>query len=182
MDDGSLEKRILDLEEQLRDLTARRDIYQAICDYMHGQDRLLPQVQRGAFHDDAFVDCGPFAGEPDGYVNYAQTALAACAGSQHLIGQANIRIEGDIAFGEVYHIAWHRIEENGEPKDLFVGARYIDRYEKRAGRWKIAKRRETMDWSRTDPPSDSFLRLPFMHLSVRGPVDFSFSDATPRKP
>jgi len=44
---------------------------------MHGQDRLLPTIQRRAFHDDAFVDCRPFAGDPDGYVNYAQTARCA---------------------------------------------------------------------------------------------------------
>jgi len=36
----------LDIESVVRDLAARRDIYDAICSYMRGQDRLLPEVQR----------------------------------------------------------------------------------------------------------------------------------------
>jgi len=181
-EDTSLEIRVSALERKLADATAWHDIYNLICDYAQGQDRLLPEVQRRAFHDEAFADCGPFAGGPDGYVDYAQRNLTACGGSQHLMGQVNIRIEGDVAFGEVYHIAWHRIEENGQGRDLFVGGRYIDRYERRDGQWKIAKRREIMDWSRTDPATDTFLRTPFIHRSTRGPVDFSFSDEIPRKP
>jgi hypothetical protein len=37
------------------------------------------------------IDCGPFAGDADGFVAFAQGFLANCKGSQHTIGQAQIR-------------------------------------------------------------------------------------------
>ena len=53
---------------------------------------------------------------------------------------------------------------------------YIDRYEDRGTGWKIAKRRELVDWARTDPAADSFLReTPALVrvMGARGAADFS---------
>ena len=163
-----------DLAAEVRDLAARRDILEAVHNYMRGQDRLMPEVQRLAFHDDAHVDCGLYAGGPDGYVDFAQGFLGDITSSQHLIGQVQIDLEGDVANGEVYFIAWHRVVEDGEDKDLIVAGRYIDRYEQRDGEWKIARRREVVDWARTDPAADSFLKTQTqLHLGARRSEDFS---------
>jgi hypothetical protein len=134
----------------------------------------MPEVQRRAFHDDAFVDCGLYAGGADGFVQFAQGFLAELKHSQHLIGQTHIQVEGNVAHGEIYFIAQHRLVEAGIEKDLFVAGRYIDRYEDRGGGWKIAKRRELIDWARTDPASDSFLKEQTkLVLGARGAADFS---------
>jgi hypothetical protein len=171
----------LNIETEVRDLAARRDIHEAICNYMRGQDRLMPALQRSAFHDNAFVDCGLFAGDPDGYVQFAHGFLAKLKQSQHLIGQVQIQVEGNVAHGEVYFLAQHRIIENGVEKDLFVAGRYIDQYEDRGTGWKIARRRELIDWARTDPVSDSFLKeQTALVLGARGDADFSNSRAWPR--
>ena|SRR5579863_989222 len=164
----------MDFQAEVRDLAARRDIYNAVCNYMRGQDRLMPAVQRSAFHDDAYVDCGLFAGGPDAFVDFAQGFLAKLKQSQHLIGQFHVQVEGDVAHGEVYFIAQHRVVEEGIEKDLFVAGRYIDRYENRGGGWKIAKRRELIDWARTDNATDSFLRenTTLVH-GARSNADFS---------
>lgn len=160
--------------EELHDLCARRDIYDAVCRYMRGQDRLMPELHRSAFHDDAYVDCGLFAGSADGFVEFAQGFLANVKASHHMIGQAHITVDGDVAHGEVYFIAWHRLVENGEEQDLFVAGRYIDRYEDRGHGWKIAKRRELVDWARTDPASDGFLKAQVaLARGARGEQDFS---------
>ena len=163
-----------DLAVEVRDLCARRDIHDVICNYMRGQDRLMPTLHRSAFHDDAYVDCGLFAGDADGFVGFAQGFLAELKGSQHLIGQAQIRVDGNVAYGEVYFIAWHRIVENGADKDLIVAGRYIDEYQDRGQGWKIAKRRELIDWARTDLAADSFLKDQVgLVLGARGADDFS---------
>ena len=163
-----------DLEAEIRDLTARRDIHEAIYSYMRGQDRLMPEVQRSAFHDDAHVDCGLFDGGPDAYVDFAQGFLSELKSSQHIIGQIHLNIDGDVADGEVYFFAHHRIVEDGEDKDMIVAGRYIDRYENRNGAWKITKRRELVDWARTDPVADGFLREnPAVRRGARGQEDFS---------
>lgn len=163
-----------DLEAEVRDLAARRDIHDAVCRYMRGQDRLDPVLHRSAFHDDAWVDCGLMNGTADGFVAFAQGFLADLEGSQHLIGQVQISVRGDEADGEVYFYAWHRIHEDGVPKDLSVAGRYIDLYACRNGEWRIAKRREIIDWARTDAAADDFLAAnPMLARGKRRGEDFS---------
>ncbi len=157
------------LAAEVADLAARRDIHRALNAYMRGQDRLLADVQRAAFHEDAWVDCGLFAGKAADFIAFAQGFLANCDASQHLIGQVSIDIDGHKAKGEVYFIAHHRITENGQKKDLFVAGRYHDEYEDRGQGWKIARRKELIDWARTDPAADGFLREQLgLHLGARG--------------
>lgn len=100
----------------LEDLLAKDEILGAVHDYIRGQDRLEPAIQRRAFHDDATVDCGVFAGNPDDYVAFAQNALANYEASHHLLGQISIDVQGDQADGEVYFIAWHRSGKGRTPR------------------------------------------------------------------
>jgi len=164
---------IKSIQNDIADLVARRDINELLCNYMRAQDRLIPELHRSVFHDDAFVDCGPFAGDADGFVNFAQTLLGEMIASQHGILQTHIRIDGKKASGEIYFIAQHRIVEDGVEKDLFVAGRYVDEYEDRGAGWKIAKRRELVDWARTDPATDSFLGQMSLNLGARHGKDFS---------
>jgi hypothetical protein len=168
-----------DMAAELVDLIARRDIKKALMRYMRGQDRLDPALHRSAFHDDAFVDCGIMSGDPDAFVEFAQGFLADLQGSQHIIGQIDLNVHGDIASGEVYFVAWHRITDSGEPKDLLVAGRYVDEYARRNGEWRILKRREIIDWTRSDRTSDDFLSSPGLHLAGRRGTDFSETRAWP---
>lgn len=157
------------LRAEVADLTARRDIEKAIRNYMRAQDRLLPELHLSAFHQDAWVDCGLYAGPAAGFVDFAQGFLAQCEASQHLVGQVDIKLDGNRATGEVYFLAHHRTLEHGERFDLFVAGRYHDEYENRGDGWKIARRKEIVDWARTDPAADGFLReQPGLHLAGRG--------------
>lgn len=161
-------------ESRLRDLIARQEIYNLLCDYMHAQDRLDPVLHRSVFHDDATTDYGAYKGGPDGFVAFAQDILKEHLANHHMIGQAKIDVEGDVAFGEVYFQAHHRIVEDGEEKDLFVSGRYIDRYERRGGKWKIAHRSERVDWVRSEPRADDWLKnAPEMPWGARGAADLS---------
>ena len=44
-------------------------------------------------------------------------------------------------------------------EDLIVAGRYLDRYERREGVWKMAYRSERVDWSRTTPTQDPYYEL-----------------------
>lgn len=162
-----------DLEAEVRDLAARRDIYDAVCRYMRGQDRLDPVLHRSAFHDDAWVDCGLMAGTADEFVTFAQGFLAELEASQHVIGQVQISIDGDRASGEVYFYAWHRIHEDGKPRDLSVAGRYVDEYTCKNGEWRISRRCEIVDWARTDDAADGFLSANTVIRAGRRGEDFS---------
>lgn len=163
-----------DLEAEVRDLAARRDIHDALCRYMRGQDRLDPLLHRSAFHDDAYVDCGLMQGTADEFVAFAQGFLADMDGSQHIIGQVQLDVRGDEASGEVYFYAWHRHQEDGQAKDLIVSGRYVDEYGCRNGEWRIVKRREIIDWARSDVAADDFLAAnPILPRGGRRGEDFS---------
>jgi hypothetical protein len=64
---------------------------------------------------------------------------------QHIITTHNCELEGDSAHTETYWMAASQAKDNGE---LSVsGGRYIHRFEKRNGEWKIAARKVLFDWS-----------------------------------
>jgi hypothetical protein len=167
---------VTDLAARIDRLESRQAILDLLADYMRAQDRLDPALHRAVFHDDATTDYGEaYRGDADGFVAFAQGVLAPHAMNHHMLGQIRIDFEGpDLAFGEAYFQAFHRIEEDGEAKDLFVAGRYVDRYERRAGVWKIAHRSELVDWLRTEPAADDLLRLqPGWPLGARAPDDLS---------
>ena len=150
--------RPFDLESEIRDLVARRDIGDAVQRYMRGLDRLDPALQRSAFHDDAFIDCGLMAGGADDFVAFSQDLLGAMDGTQHLMGQVRIVLhDGENASGEVYFQAWHGIRDDaGKPRDLFVAGRYVDEYACKNGEWRIAMRTLITDWVKDDPANHTF--------------------------
>lgn len=164
-----------DLEAEIRDLAARRDITLAVQNYMRGLDRLDRNLLRSAFHDDAFVDAGLQAGAPDPYCDFCIGFLSELGATHHLLGQVRIEITGpDSAIGECYFQAWHEsFDESGNSRDLFISGRYIDEYACRNGQWRIAKRRLITDWVTDQPADHSFFANPDIHRGKRRGEDFS---------
>jgi hypothetical protein len=158
----------------MQDVVDKQEIYELSCRYMRSLDRLDPDLQRSVFHTDATVDYGFFKGTGADFVDFAQNALKDHLANHHMIGQALIDLEGDVAFGEVYFQAFHRLVADGVEQDLFISGRYVDRYEKRDGAWKIAFRAEVNDWARTEPDANDFFKAqPNMLLGARGAEDLS---------
>lgn len=146
-----------DLEAEVRDLAARRDIAAAAARYMRGLDRLDPVLQRTAFHDDAVIDCGLMKGTADEFVDFAQGLLAGMGATHHLLGQSLVSVEGQTASGEWYFQAWHSTKgDDGQPRDLFISGRYLDDYACRDGDWRIVRRVLVTDWVKDDPGSLDF--------------------------
>lgn len=164
-----------DLEAEVRDLAARRDINRSVQNYMRGLDRLDRELLRSAFHDDAFVDAGISAGPPDPYCDFCIEILSGFGASHHFLGQVRIEFTGtDSASGECYFQAWHEAKgEDGSPRDLFISGRYIDEYTCRSGQWRIAKRRLITDWVSDHPADHSFFAQPGIHKGARHGEDFS---------
>ena len=157
------------------ELIAKQEITDLVGRYMRGLDRLDKALLRSTFHDDANTDYGFFQGGPDAFVDMAYGALKDHLANHHMIGQCLIDVEGDTAFGEIYFQAFHRIVVEGEERDLFISGRYVDRYEKRDGAWKIAFRSEVNDWARNDPATDDyFAATPEGLRGERMPDDASY--------
>jgi hypothetical protein len=141
--------------------------------YMRGLDRLDGALLEAQFWPEAQCEYGIFSGSPADFAAFCMAALKDHARNHHMLGQHLIDFAGeDEAFGEVYYQAYHRVAgDDGAPRDLFIAGRYVDRYERRQGVWKIAYRSELVDWLRDDPASDAMLAgAPFI-LGHRKPDD-----------
>jgi SnoaL-like domain len=165
----------MSLEAEIRDLAARRDINDAVQRYMRGLDRLDPVLQRSAFHDDAWVDCGLMAGRVGDFITFAQDMLATMDATHHFLGQVRIEIHGDVASGECYFQAWHGSrDQSGAPRDLFISGRYIDEYACIDGAWRISKRKLITDWVKDDAADHGFYTAnPTTNRGARSGADFS---------
>ncbi|MEQ8485510.1 MAG: nuclear transport factor 2 family protein [Pseudomonadales bacterium] len=158
------------------DVEARERIRELSALYMRGLDRLDDALLRGVFHDDASVDYGFFRGAAAEFVEFACNALRSHASNHHLIGQILIWPDSAVsARGEVYFQAYHRIDGADGPVDVLISGRYLDRYEQRADGWKILYRSEVVDWTRTEPGADDYLRRrPDALRGARAPDDVSY--------
>lgn len=161
-------------ESKLQLLIDKQEITDLCGTYMRGLDRLDGALVRSCYHDDATDDRGFFSGSADEFADFAMGALKDHHANHHMIGQCNIDVEGDVAFGEIYFQAFHRVSEGGAEKDFIVWGRYVDRYEKRSGIWKIAHRSELNDACSTVPAADQWLKdTPSALLGARGADDLS---------
>ena len=138
------------------ELIAKQDIYELIARYMRGLDRLDADLLRSVFHEDGWCEYGICNAPPFEFVDFAMGALKDHEANQHMIGNVLIDVEGDQAYGEVYFNAYHKVKAESGFNDLTIAGRYLDRYERRDGVWKIAYRSEVADWSRTEPTRDTF--------------------------
>ena len=171
-----------DLEAEIRDLAARRDITAAVQRYMRGLDRLDAELQASAFHADAVIDCGLMQGGVTEFVDFAQGLLAGMDATHHLLGQVDITLEGDSAQGECYFQAWHRTGSEAEGwRDLFIAGRYVDEYACRDGEWRIAARTLVTDWVTDNPGTIDFFKAnPQAPRGGRSGADPSQNRISPR--
>lgn len=146
-----------DLEAEIRDLAARRDINGAVQRYMRGLDRLDAELVASAFHADAKVDCGLMCGSAGEFVTFSMNLLKDLDATHHMLGQVDLKIEGDRGTGECYFQAWHRAgSEDAGWSDMFISGRYLDAYECRSGDWRIVARTLVTDWVIENPGDMNF--------------------------
>ena len=169
-------------DARLESFLAKQEIYELACKYCRALDRLDEALLLSVFYEDAYCEYGFYNGDPKQFAGFAIKALENHAANHHMLGNVLVEVEGDEAFGEVYFHAYHKLKAEpgieAEPglkpedvndtgskptpgsgnhyDDLVIAGRYLDRYEKRDGVWKIAYRSERNDWSRLSPTNDGY--------------------------
>jgi len=120
----------------------------------------------------------------------------------HLIANCAIDLRGDQTLSETYVIGFHFLKSarlidsflgdgallpvfmqqvpealRDEPHEYTAGARYLDRFERRNGEWRISHRHLVFDWSQTRPALMLFDRSTAASTLSRGknnPTDSSY--------
>ncbi len=147
------------MNDRVAELLHKQEIYELSCRYMRGLDRHDEELLLSTFFEDGWCDYGFIRGTPREFITFAINALKDHEANQHMIGNVLIDIDGDEAFGEVYFNAYHKVKGENGFEDVIIAGRYLDRYARRGGVWKFAYRSEIVDWSRTQPTSDSYFDM-----------------------
>jgi hypothetical protein len=141
-------ERDADIEHLLREvrhLRDRQEILDCINRYGRGLDRLDADLIDGAYHADAVDNHGPFVGYVPEFVKFAIDVEGQFGWTHHGITSHNCEIDGDVAHAESY-VYWFVLMNAGKTIGA-GGGRYVDKLERRNGRWKLSLRRLLMDWS-----------------------------------
>jgi hypothetical protein len=127
----------------------RDAIWQCLQRYARGCDRFDRDLILSAFHPDAIDDHGKFVGGPEEFVAWAMRQhTEAHLGHQHNLFNHLCELSGDVAHTETYFM-FAGMNRKGDPLVL-SGGRYLDRFEKRDGEWRIAYRTVVRDWGLMD--------------------------------
>lgn len=160
-------------------LLDRAEIGDLLALYCRGIDRCDEATLRGIYHADAIEDrgAGLFIGNAQEWVGWTLQLLPTFRSTQHCIMNSLLEIDGDVAWGETYFNAYHRfgatepqaasagvatadalagIEWPEGETELVLAGRYLDRFERRAGCWKIAHRRMVCDWCHAGKAADGW--------------------------
>lgn len=139
-------------------LLARAEIADVLHRYARGIDRMDFDLVRSCYHPDAFDDHGALSGDVDTFIAGARSFLPRFVATMHFLGNMHIEVDGEAARAETYAVAYHRVAGQGEGgdaagdgKDDIWGIRYVDRFERRDGEWRIAHRVVAQEWRRVDP-------------------------------
>jgi hypothetical protein len=169
---------------RLRLIEDRQAIHDVIVRYCRGVDRGDPDLVLAAFHDDAvdnhFGVVLPFR-EAIGTLKAARSGGGpSTTTSMHNICNVLIEVDGDIARCESYVIVMVRIPRDGGAIDWMHAGRYVDRFERRNGEWRIAYRTVVYDLERFDevvPAPAGLSQARYLDKAVRGKrglSDFSY--------
>jgi hypothetical protein len=101
-----------------------------------------------AFHPDATDDHG-VPRSPQAFLDAIKNAVGPHP-SMHLTGNELIEFDDTGAWVESYFISIQTLERADGRYTRNRGGRYVDRFERRGGKWRIAQRTVVDDWSRID--------------------------------
>jgi ketosteroid isomerase-like protein len=138
--------------EQVADELAVRAV---LAGYCRGVDRRDWDLVRSCYHDDAHEDHGVYQGSAPGFVDWVRQRHEHVTQSLHVLGNVFVELRGDHAFVESYALTF---QESTSPDGVVTtsegACRYVDRFERRAGDWRIAARTMVVERVWSGRPSD----------------------------
>lgn len=151
-----------ELERRIRLLIDKEEIRELLSGHARALDRHDSDYLREAYRHDAWENHGAFQGPARDFASRSGKEHAAfCKSHLHHLSNHRIDVDGDLAHAETYFLAG-LLRKDGITE--MVGGRYVDRLERRDGRWAIAERACIVEWNGelrvTSSPfdKDSFLQ------------------------
>ncbi|MEM9704782.1 MAG: nuclear transport factor 2 family protein [Pseudomonadota bacterium] len=138
----------------LQEISDRLEIQDLITSYCYAIDNQDFDALDDVFTEDAHIDYTATGGSkgslPEIKVYLAQ-ALKIFPGMQHFASNTILKLEKDTASGETMLFNPMVAERDGEQVVFFIGARYIDRFERTEKGWRISNRAESLSYTHNIP-------------------------------
>lgn len=132
------------LERELRYLRDRQDILDCVVRTSRGNDRFDKDLITGSYHQDGQHELGQTIISAPEYGDHANVTHAAISEvNLHNVTMHSCEIDGDVAHAESYVIGL--FADKGAATSRMLAGRYLDRLERRDGRWGIVLRRATVE-------------------------------------
>ncbi len=182
-------------EKAFQELVDRQQISDVIHRYCRAADRLDIDLFKTVFWDDGVYEGGPADGPASAFIPalIGDVVRNMFVVSHHAVSNILIELDGDVAHAETYLVAYHLSHptpesraaligrENAEAAgyaddqviEFILGARYIDRFERRNGDWRIAKRKLVPEWNQVANYSGILKGGQLDLLRLRGSRDLS---------
>ncbi len=164
-------------ERKLDELWSRHEIALVILRLARATDRRDSAGIRACYHADSHDDHGAFQGTGAELAEWVPKALAPFAATQHVLSPPRIELDGNAARAETYCTA-HHVFPPGDPggeRDSIMGLRYCDRFERRAGAWRIRERVCVWDYTYIVPVREKWPFGPGYRLGRPDATDFSLA-------
>jgi len=167
----------------IQGLLDKQEITEVLMRYSRAVDRADVELLRACYHADATEDHGGvFSGLASDYIAKIAPALPRARVLTHAVSNVLVELDGDTARAEAYITTFARMKKDGEKFDTLTLARTVDRFERRAGVWRIAARRMTWERHHEMPFAESWGRgmlAPDATALIRGgkmPDDILYRD------
>jgi len=135
----------LDYQAALRQVLDREAIRDCLYRYCRGIDRADEALLRSVYWPDAHDCHGAYDGDVDGFLAQALPRLRSGGRGVHQISNILIELHGERAAVESSFLALQTTAA-APAHETFLAGRYLDRFEKRSGEWRIADRTVVYDW------------------------------------
>ncbi len=140
--------------DQIAKLIAEKDIQDCLKRYARGVDRKDWKLVRGCFYPNAIDHHGDFHGTVEEFIEWVTKRHKHVPFSMHYLLNCLVDFKSDAtALVETYFWAIQRREPEeatvaSKGTDHEVFGRYVDRFERRNGEWRIADRKVVYDSTR----------------------------------
>ena len=146
------------MDAALQRLFDKQEIAEILYRRARAGDRSDAELAHTCYHPGATERHGEFDGLATEFIDVVSFTRpkpeSPIKGMMHMI--TNILCDfsdADHAFVESYHVAWCQMTDG---TDAEIGGRYLDKFERRDGRWAITHRDVIFDWSRMEPETAKF--------------------------
>ena len=183
----------MNIDERLQRLLDKDEIEGVLQKWAHSVGRKDWDKVREVFFEDATdAHSGRYEGGVEGFFAWQKRHHVGVEQSVHFIGSGQIEFATpELALSQSYVIAFHRygLEARQARIDIFgpeqadrvkpmhsnIVGRYIDRFEKRKGEWRIAKRVSVIEWVRFEEAPWDLPFQPGWTAAKRGRDDASYA-------